>query len=159
MRIRFSSVWGALCAICLIPMIGFSLEEEDARNAGCLPKTSVADQASVCVSCHQDALQRWASNQYQPCTPYCISCHKKSEMDRHHSVGTSLPDLPENVLTLTSEKKIACITCHDLSRTRYDRERWKATSLFDRLFHKENRYNTYFLVMRNDRGQLCLACH
>jgi hypothetical protein len=140
-------------------MIGFSLEQENARNAGCLPKTSVTDPAAVCVSCHQDGQQRWAAKQYQPCTPYCMTCHKKSEMDRHHTVGTLLSNLPDQALPLTSEKKVACITCHDMSRTRHDSERWKATSLFDRLFHKESKYKTYFLVMRNDQGQLCLTCH
>ncbi len=66
---------------------------------------------------------------------------------------------PGNGMHLTAEMKIACFTCHDMSQPRYDGVRWKATSLFDRLFRNESQYHTYFLVMRNSQGQLCLTCH
>ena len=150
MKIRFISAGVALGIICIIPLLGFSLEEEAPLHAA---------TAAACVSCHEDGQQRWTLSQYQPCTPYCIACHKKPEMERHHTVGTLLEGIPANVLHLSSDKKVACNTCHDMSRTRYDSERWKAASLYDRMFHKETRYKTYFLVMRNDKGQLCLTCH
>ena len=151
MKTHFLSVWSGLFVILLIPMLGLTLEREVS------PHTPVTE--AVCVSCHEDGQRRWESNQFQPCTPYCMSCHQKSEMDRHHTVGTVLPAPPGNGLHLTAEQKVNCATCHDLSRVRYDSERWKAASLFDRLFHNESRYKTYFLVMRNDQGQLCLTCH
>ncbi len=156
---RFLHAWIALFAALLIPVIGFSLEVEDARNAGCLPQATVQAPSSVCAACHKDSQKRWVSNQYRPCTPYCMSCHKKAEMDRHHPVGTQLPRAPENALHLAADKKIACVTCHDMSHPRYDSVRWKATSLFDRLFREESRYKTFFLALRNDQGQLCLSCH
>jgi hypothetical protein len=152
---------GMLLIALILPMMVYSLDKEeveDARSTGCLPKGSPTS-ATACVACHKDAPQRFGKNPMRSCTPYCMTCHKKSDMDRHHTVGTPLPRTPETELYLTADKQVVCSTCHDLSRARYDQVRWKATSLFDRMFHKENRYKTYFLAMRNDQGQLCLSCH
>jgi hypothetical protein len=55
--------------------------------------------------------------------------------------------------------RTGCATCHDLATPRHDQVRWKAESLFDRLFRSQDHYQTYLLVYRNDKGQLCLACH
>jgi len=157
MKLRSISV--RVFSVLAIPLLAFSLEAEDARDAGCLPLASVTPQSSVCVSCHQDSEQRWKSNQYRPCSPYCFSCHKRTEMDRHHPVGVLLESVPDAAVLVTADKKNACFTCHDLSRPRYDSVRWKSASLFDRLFREESRYKTYFLAMRNDQGQLCQTCH
>lgn len=154
---RFPPLWAVLSTAVIIALIGFSAAAEDVAVAGALPHASVP--ASACLSCHDDGQTRWSANRYRPCTPYCLTCHKKPEMDRHHTVGTVLPEASRAALHLTSEMKVACATCHDMARTRYDDVRWKATSLFDRMFHKESQYRTYFLVMRNDQGQLCLTCH
>ncbi len=137
---------------------GIALEVEDAHSTGCLPRQA---SQQACAGCHkQDAPQRLAAARNTPCTPYCTSCHKKDEMARHHTVGAELPQAePLMHLHLSGDHRIACATCHDLSRQRYDSVRWKAASLFDRLFHDEPRYKTYFLSMRNDQGQLCLTCH
>ena len=147
---RFLSVRSALSAIALVALIGLSAQAEDAAMPGDFPHAS-GPAAAVCVSCHEDGQARWAANRNRPCTPYCLTCHKKAEMDRHHTVGTVLATAPEGELHLTAEKKVACVTCHEMARNRYDEVRWKATSLFDRMFHQENQYKTYFLVMRNDR--------
>lgn len=159
MKMRFISLWVVPLAILMIPLLGFSLEDEDAHSVGCLPKNTIQNPSSVCAGCHNDSMSRWESNWNRPCTPYCMSCHKKTEMDRHHTVGSELPKAPDEVLKLTAEKKTACFTCHDLSHPRYDSVRWKAASLFNRLFHPEKRYKTYFLSEQNDQGQLCLSCH
>lgn len=152
-----------LSAIALIALLAgstFAQEVEDARNVGCLPPASLVPQSSVCAPCHKDSEQRWAAREYRPCTPYCMSCHgKRADITRHHPVGVLLPTEPDPALKLTSDKRNACFTCHDLSRPRYDSVRWKSASLFDRLFREEPRYKTYFLLMRNDRGQLCQNCH
>lgn len=152
---------GMVLFILMMTPLGFALGEgeEDVRSAGCLPKLSLPNPASVCAGCHQDSQKRWTGYQFRPCTEYCMTCHKTDEISRHHTVGTLLPKLSEDALHLTSERKMACMTCHDLSRARFDKVRWKSTSLFDRLFHQQSKYNTYFLSMRNDQGQLCLYCH
>lgn len=151
--------WSAFFVALMLAMIVFSSEEEDARSAGCLPQASVMPPSSVCASCHEDSQIRWLSNQYRACTKYCMNCHKKPEMGRHHIVGRTLPKAPNDAMPLTSEMKVACTTCHNMSQPRYGSDRWKAASMFDRLFHDESRYKTYFLAQRNDQGQLCLSCH
>lgn len=151
--------WCGIVALSLIPLLSFSVDNEDARSAGCWPQASVPTPHATCNACHKDGESRWAARQARPCTNYCMSCHKKAEMSRHHTVGTVLPKSPNDALHLTADKKLACFTCHDLSRQRYDQVRWKATSLYDRMFRKENRYKTYFLAQQNDQGQLCLECH
>ncbi len=154
-RFRWLSVLPLVLAISLLV---WALEE-DAHSTGCLPARSVSDPSSACAACHKDASARWESSRYRPCTPYCTSCHKAAEQARHHKVGVSLPEKPDEVLKLEPGMKVACFTCHDLSRPRYDAVRWKSASLFDRMFRAEPRYKTYFLVGRNDEGQLCLSCH
>lgn len=149
-----------LAAVLLaIPPVVYSIDAEDARSVGCLPSESVQTPSSVCAACHADAPQRYADRHHHPCTQYCMQCHQKAEMDRHHTVGTPLPRDAHEALLLTSKKQIACVTCHNMSQPRHDKVRWKATSLFDRLFHNQSQYPTYFLAMRNDQGQLCLICH
>jgi hypothetical protein len=114
----------------------------------------------TCVRCHAaDAPARWAAHRDEACTPWCLTCHGKAEMDEHHPVGTVLRKHPGAAFPLTEDGRMACFTCHLLSRPRYDTVRWKASSLFDRLFRSEPRYKTYYLTERNDQGQLCLACH
>ncbi|MDD2700922.1 MAG: hypothetical protein PHH36_06745 [Sideroxydans sp.] len=161
MKKRFLTA-GLLLVATILPMAVHSLNtgnEQDARTTGCLPRDVASVAAAVCASCHKDAPQRFGKDPVRSCTPYCMSCHKKTDMDRHHTVGTALPRMPETDMYLTAGKKVVCSTCHDLSRPRYDLVRWKATSLFDRMFHDEDQYKTYFLSMRNDQGQLCLTCH
>ena len=60
---------------------------------------------------------------------------------------------------LSENKKIACITCHDLNNKRYDKTSWKSESLYDRVFSKPTKYKTYYLVIKNNEGQLCITCH
>lgn len=121
---------------------------------------ALTEGPAACAPCHaQDARTRWEAHRTRPCTPYCLTCHRKEEMSRHHMVGSPLPRAPNARLPLTADHKTACCTCHDLARPRYDGVRWKAASLADRMFRQEARYPTYFLAERNDQGQLCLACH
>jgi hypothetical protein len=145
-----------------LPILVFSLEEiEDATTVGCLPKRTHIEPISVCATCHQrqEAEQYFNKRQSSPCTPYCMTCHKSTAMSRHHSVGERLTKMPDEPLLLAAEMKMACFTCHNLTRPRYDSERWKAASLFDRVFRKQKRYKTYFLTLHNEQGQLCLTCH
>ncbi len=149
--------FGVLCAVA-IPFAVHSLEPEDAHTVGCLPK--ISDKAhTACASCHKDAPKRYAANQHRPCTPFCATCHKKEEMDKHHPVGTEIEHEAHEEMPITAQKEIECVTCHNMSQARYDKARWKATSLFERMFRNETKHKTYFLSMKNDKGQLCLTCH
>lgn len=125
-----------------------------------MPGHAALEKPSTCAPCHaEDAQARWETSRARSCTPFCLTCHKPEEMAKHHPVGSPVEKTPRIVLRLTREKKSACFTCHDLANRRYDAVRWKAESLFSRLFQSESRYKTYYLATRNDRGQLCLACH
>ena len=117
----------------------------------------VADR-TACLGCH--AGEEGARRLEDPgaaCSSFCTTCHK--EREKHHSVGTPIEGDKVPALPLTRDRRTACFTCHDLKHPRWDRNPWKAQSLFDRLFGGESRYRTYYLAMPNGRGQLCRVCH
>ena len=124
------------------------------------PDHATLSSSAACVSCHAvDAQARWEAHRGRPCDPYCLTCHSKEDMAKHHPVGNAVSKAPRIPLRLTAERKSACFTCHDVSTPRHDSVRWKAESLYGRWFRKNKLHKTYYLVTRNDRGQLCLACH
>lgn len=152
MRPRRRAPWALLLAGLLAVALARALAPDDDPHAG--------RSEATCAACHAaDAPARWAARGDRPCTPWCLTCHGKAEMDQHHPVGTVLRKKPGPAFPLTADGRTACATCHVLSRPRTDTVRWKAASLFDRLFRGEPRYKTYYLTERNDQGQLCLACH
>lgn len=117
-------------------------------------------EPSACVACHkEDGQARWTNQRWRACTPFCLSCHSPADTAQHHPVGKALRKPLTVPLPLGPGEVMACRTCHDLSRAREDSVRWRAESLYGRLFRRQSRHKTYFLVQRNDRGQLCLACH
>ncbi len=125
-----------------------------------MPGHAALGSASACAPCHTaDAQARLDAHRGTPCTPYCLTCHAKDEMARHHPVGNPVNKSPRVPLRLTQDQKSACFTCHDLANRRLDTVRWQAESLYARLIRREKLHKTYFLATRNDRGQLCLACH
>jgi len=140
-------------------MILFASLSIAAQEPADMPGNRALKDASACTACHQDAQKRWTTHRARPCTPYCLTCHTQAAMAQHHSVDVPLLKSLPTPLPLTKEQRMGCSTCHDLSRAREDLVPWKAESLFDRMFRKQRRYKTYFLVQRNERGQLCRTCH
>lgn len=125
------------------------------EDAPCL-----AAAPAACAACHKDdAAVRYGADRMQPCAGYCGTCHAPKEMGRHHSIGSRLERTKQVPLRLDGQGRTTCATCHQLGRPRYDARPWKAESLFDRLFRRQDRHKTYLLAVRNDRGQLCKACH
>ena len=112
---------------------------------------------TYCAACHKSAeVKEKLKDTTRACDIFCKKCHKN--MSKHHPAGVKLKnDLPENI-TLSSGKKLACITCHDLKVPRYDSVSWKAESLFGSIFKSEKRYKTYYLIIRNNDGDLCRKC-
>ncbi len=125
-----------------------------------MPGHAALHDAAPCQNCHgKEAAQIWSAARDLCCTPYCQTCHPATAMNQHHPIGTELTRTPAPPLPLTATRRTACFTCHDLSRPRFATVRWKAESLFGRLFRRQAEFKTYYLTIRNDRGQLCLACH
>lgn len=108
---------------------------------------------SACLKCHD---RSEIDNPACACDEFCIKCHEDSE--KHHSVGARIKD-KIGLFKLTKKNKIACYTCHDLNVQRFDTVSWRSESLFEKVFRGKSRYKTYYLIMRNNNGQLCRKCH
>lgn len=112
-----------------------------------------------CAECHAAGDERRAAPLARGgCDAQCIRCHAE-DAKRMHPVGANVPALRTPELHRSSAGRIACRTCHDLSRPAADSVPWRAQSLFDAVFRRQASYPTYLLVMRNQRGQLCQTCH
>jgi predicted CXXCH cytochrome family protein len=111
-----------------------------------------------CLSCHRaDEASSIASRVERPCRTLCASCHEFR--DGHHPVGVTIPRAMPAPLLLTKAGTNTCVTCHDTTRPRIDLAPWVSTSLFERIAHRSGEHRTYYLAMRNEKGQLCRSCH
>ncbi|MDY6934845.1 MAG: hypothetical protein SVZ03_11590 [Spirochaetota bacterium] len=111
-----------------------------------------------CTECHRKGELK--NNQYnviQTCDNLCLKCHK--DITSHHEIGLKIEDQLHQKLHLTEKNRIACFTCHNLGIKRFDSSSWKAESLFESMFKRKSRYKTYYLAIKNDKGQLCKKCH
>jgi hypothetical protein len=113
--------------------------------------------AKYCLECHsrEEALL-YRNRTVQSCSVYCSTCHK--DLGAHHETDLFLTGKVADGIELLNNK-IACFTCHNLKNKRQDSESWKAESLFEKLFQPKTIYPTYFLIERNNKGQLCKKCH
>ena len=127
-----------------------------AEQVPCLESLSV----QACAPCHkEDAAARLDKDRFQPCAPFCLTCHPPKDMEKHHPIGRKLDRPLRTPLRLDRKGQTTCATCHHLGRPRHDAVSWKSESLYDRYFRRQDRHKTYLLAVRNDRGQLCKACH
>ncbi len=112
---------------------------------------------NYCVDCHAMEKNYMKRGPALACTPFCLTCHK--EIKNHHVLNIKITEtLPEGFI-LTERKKLICITCHNLNNKRFDNTSWKAESLYEKVFKGEKKYKTYYLVKKNNEGQLCKTCH
>jgi hypothetical protein len=118
------------------------------------------DDPGQCRQCHVETdFGTVVKDPALACDALCLSCHKNVTVENHHAVGMKPGVMQAKNIELTRMGKIACITCHDLRRQRFDSSPWMAQSLFDKMFKKNNQYKTYYLIIQNDKGQLCRTCH
>jgi predicted CXXCH cytochrome family protein len=111
-----------------------------------------------CMKCHKPAESAELEPRLsRPCTNLCATCH--GFRDGHHPVGVTIEAPVPAPLQLTRNGTNACITCHDVTRPRFENSPWISMSLFERTLRRPKENRTYYLVMRNDRGQLCRNCH
>jgi hypothetical protein len=111
-----------------------------------------------CMKCHSPGDTAKLKNPAYACDTYCMTCHKG--LGNHHPVGIKLEgDPPDGVGPLTDRQKMACKTCHDVGSNRNDSTPWRSESLYESIFQKQRQYMTYFLVIKNNKGQMCNKCH
>lgn len=114
--------------------------------------------AGACAACHSAPTAVRTPTPRGGCDAQCISCHQADTVG-HHRIANALPaDLPAPLVRST-DGRLACRTCHDLSRPLQDSVAWRAQSLFDAVFRRRAVHPTYRLAMRNHNGQLCQICH
>lgn len=130
-----------------------------ALNAGAHePSSHPTWNVEACVSCHAAKAERpmLEARITVPCKTMCVSCHS---MKSHHPVGVKIDAEVKPPLRLTSEGRNTCVTCHDVTRSRTESVPWVSQSFIQRVMSRSKEHKTYFLVMRNDHGQLCRNCH
>lgn len=114
--------------------------------------------AENCLECHRpEEASAIASRIARPCRALCATCH--GVRDGHHPVDIPISRTPPTPLVPTAAGTITCVTCHDTNQPRVDRNPWESQSLFQRLARKGKEHPTRYLATRNDKGQLCKACH
>jgi predicted CXXCH cytochrome family protein len=120
--------------------------------------THVSWSEETCVNCHDAAATaEIRARLTNPCSAMCATCHTFKE--RHHAVGVLISGHVQAPLVLTKKATNACVTCHDVTRPRFESSAWVSQSLFERVARRSGENKTFYLVMRNDRGQLCRNCH
>jgi hypothetical protein len=114
----------------------------------------------ACKKCHREfEFASKISDPARSCDIFCLTCHKDITQNNHHPSGIKIIGGIDYKFNLSGSEKLACFTCHDLHVGRFDSKSWMAQSLFDSMFKKQKQYNTYYLVIKNDGGQLCQKCH
>lgn len=127
---------------------------EGARPSGGHPSFTVES----CLACHPAGEVVTISPRVaRPCRTLCASCH--GMRDGHHPVGVRIGRKPSAPLLLTASDTNTCVTCHDTTKPRVDSSPWESQSLFARVAWRSKEHPTRFLAMKNDKGQLCRACH
>jgi hypothetical protein len=143
-----------LLALVLLTAPGSALSSEGSPVAANHPSWIIES----CLSCHRAGEENAISRRLtRPCRTLCASCHEFREV--HHTVGVPIPRALGARLLLTEAGTNTCVTCHDTTRPRIDRSPWASQSLFERVAHRSGEHRTFYLAMRNEKGQLCRNCH
>jgi hypothetical protein len=130
-----------------------------AREERIVPHVA-ATSRTACAQCHTAEDPRLAAAAPRgACDTQCAQCHGATTTAGHHPVGAAVQALASPALPRSSEGRIACRTCHDLTRPATDSVAWRSQSLYDAVFRRQARHRTYALALRNDKGQLCQSCH
>ncbi len=142
--------WG-LAIILAMSLLIFSVITPSSSEQPCL------GTIESCLKCHTENLMPPSPSLSKACDAYCRSCH--GEMSAHHKTGFTITGEVPSGIRLTQNASLACYSCHDISLSRYDKTCWKSESLFQKVFRSASKYPNYFLVEKNNAGQLCRNCH
>lgn len=145
-----------------VPLLALALLAVPAAGTGAPADRSASSphptwELDSCFSCHARAeREAFGVRLSRPCVPLCTTCH--DDRETHHPTGARVPGLRAPLL-LTGDGKLTCSTCHDPTAPRRRDLAWTSQALVGRLVPPRGPHPTRLLVMRNDRGQLCRACH
>lgn len=147
-------VMTALASLMLAASL-FSFSDADRETLKIMPFMS---DFALCLECHRRGeVEAAAANAMNGCDRACLTCH--GDMEPHHRTGMEVDFEVPRFIVLMGKKKLACVSCHDLTRSRYDSKSWRSESLFGKLFKSGSRFKTYYLVQNNSSGELCKVCH
>jgi hypothetical protein len=140
------------CIICIIVIYSLCIALDN-ENLTIHP---FLQSETYCMDCHSKD-KKHQTETGAVCSQMCMTCHK--DMDNHHAINLKISEKLPSEFMLSSKKRVACITCHNIHNIRFDEVSWKAESLYEKVFKDEKKYKTYYLVKRNNEGQLCKTCH
>ncbi len=140
-----------VCGICIYGLM--ALVDDDAARIH-----PFIHSDKTCIECHNKvSVKAQMNNTSYICSQQCQVCH--TDNSSHHQINVKMGEkLSENII-LSSKKRMMCVTCHDPGRARYDNSVWKAESLYEKVFGSGGKFKTYFLIKKNNEGQLCKICH
>jgi len=144
-------------SVMIISVLGLSYASFSAVDRETLKIKPFVKDSKYCIECHKNDIAGLQSRLISPCDPMCLKCH--TNMKSHHKTGMRMNGKIDKKFMLSSGKKLACVTCHNLKRQRFDKVSWKAQSLYEKMFKEKEKYSTYYLVIRNNKGALCKKCH
>lgn len=140
--------------LCLPLLLSVFVWGYDKETAKIMPFVS---SNKYCFECHKANDMNISSDTTKPCPNICLKCHK--DMTGHHKINLKISKKLNFNFPLTKRNRIACYTCHDLKIKRYDSTPWRSESLFDSVFASSKLYKTYYLIIKNNDGDLCKKCH
>ena len=140
-----------------LPLIFMTVYSSDQATLKIMPFVDMANNSIHCLKCHTPAESAGFTDVTKICDQMCLTCH--GDMKSHHKTGVRLTRKTPDVISLKKNRTLGCVSCHDLRAARFDTRSWKAQSMFDAAFRSEGIHKTYYLVERNNDGQLCGRCH
>lgn len=145
-----------IISCCIVPVLLLNSFAFDDETKKIMP---FVDDKSYCKRCHSGSDITGFGDPTITCDIYCLSCHNTITPKNHHPVGVKMHGSVEHDLHYSKLKKMMCITCHDLHVDRFDSSPWKSQSLFDLTFKRKKKFKTYYLSIKNNKGQMCKTCH
>lgn len=111
-----------------------------------------------CSQCHGAGIGRSFAVDKRTCDQYCKTCHGK--MEGHHATDVKPGDrMKPGALRLKGDGSMACFTCHDATMPRFAAQSYRSRAPLVLLFDWNRKHRTFFLTVRNNKGQLCMICH
>jgi hypothetical protein len=150
----------AFTTVLLVPaVLGMMMSSYsyDRETLSIMPFVDSGKNTHFCSRCHTFTDRSSFQVVTNICDQMCRTCHR--ELEGHHKVGMKIGGKAPAVVKLRKDGTLACVSCHDLGGARWDGKAWKAQSLFGAMFMSGGKHRTYYLVERNNDGQLCGRCH